>query len=119
MHPPLFYKILAGAEWQAAVRAGYFAGSAVDLSDGFIHFSSADQMQETARRYFAGQADLVLVELATADFGDDLKWEASRGGDLFPHLYAQLDCQLAKRQWDLPLDDTGIPLFPDEFGGGV
>lgn len=119
MRQPLFYKILTNSEWQTALQTGHFLGSAVDVSDGFIHFSTADQIHETGRRYFTGERGLVLIEFATADFGDDLKWEASRGGDLFPHLYVELPCKLAKRQWDLLLGEGGIPLFPDEFEGGT
>src|SRR5690606_20606594 len=76
------YKILARAEWEAAVAAGRYAGSAVDARDGFIHFSTAAQAPETARRHFAGQDGLVVVELEADELGPDLKWEPSRGGEL-------------------------------------
>lgn len=87
----LIYKILKAVEWDAAVAEGVFRGSAVDLKDGYIHFSAAHQLRETARRHFAGEADLVLVALAAADMGPELRWEKSRGGNLFPHLYGALD----------------------------
>jgi uncharacterized protein (DUF952 family) len=90
------YKILTRAEWDDAERAGRYQGSALDLKDGFIHFSTAAQAVETARRHFAGQTGLVLVRLDANRLGAALKWEPSRGGDLFPHLYAPLDVALAE-----------------------
>ena len=86
----LIYKLLARDAWDAAVEGGVFNGSAVDLADGYIHFSTADQAQETARLHFAGQADLVVLVVAAEALGDGLKWEPSRGGQLFPHLYGVL-----------------------------
>ena len=80
------YKILSRAEWAQAQAAGVFAGSAVDHADGFIHFSTAAQAPETARRHFAGQSDLVVLAIEADDLGAALVWEPSRGGDLFPHL---------------------------------
>ena len=105
------YKILGRAEWAAAATAGCYEGSAVDARDGFIHFSTAAQAPETARRHFAGQADLVILELEAADLGPALVWEPSRGGDLFPHLYGALDpgCVLAVRE--APLGPDGSPML--------
>ena len=84
------YKILPRAAWTAARGAGRFEGSAVDLADGFIHFSTSAQAQETARRHFAGQAELVVLAVEAEDLGAVLRWEPSRGGELFPHLYGPL-----------------------------
>ena len=81
------YKILRAAEWQAMQAAGETAGSPVDLRDGFVHFSTAAQAPETARRHFAGEGELWLVTADATAMGADLAWEPSRGGDLFPHLY--------------------------------
>ncbi len=103
------YKILPRAEWEAALGDGRFDGSAVDLADGFIHFSTAAQAPETARRYFAGQADLLLVGFDGDALGKALKWEPSRGGDLFPHLYAALPTELAVETRAIPLDADGVP----------
>jgi uncharacterized protein (DUF952 family) len=103
------YKILPRAEWAAAQAAGRFEGSAIDRQDGYIHFSTATQAQETARRYFAGQADLVVLEIEGDDLGSELKWEPSRGGDLFPHLYAALDASLVRAVEAAPLDADGTP----------
>lgn len=105
----LIYKILASAEWDAAVAAGRFDGSAADLADGFIHFSTAAQAPETARRHFAGRVGLVLAAFDAAALGADLRWEPSRGGDLFPHLYAPLDPALALSVVPLALGPDGAP----------
>ena len=104
------YKILSRAEWIAARTAGNFAGAGVDLQDGFIHFSTAEQAQETARRHFRGQDRLVVLEVEADDLGDALRWEPSRGGDLFPHLYGVLDVSLVRGVTDAPLDAEGVPL---------
>ena len=89
------YKVLPRLEWEAACDAGEFTGSAVDLADGFIHFSTAGQLDETLRRHFAGQADLLVVGVESADLGEALKWEPSRGGALFPHLHGPLPAAAA------------------------
>lgn len=103
------YKILASAAWTVAERAGWFAGSPADLADGYIHLSTAAQAQETAARHFAGQAGLVLAGFEAADLGDALRWEPSRNGDLFPHLYGVLDPRLAIEARALDNDADGIP----------
>jgi uncharacterized protein (DUF952 family) len=107
------YKICAAAEWQEAERAGMFSGSAVDLRDGYIHFSAAGQVAETAAKHFAGQPDLVLVAVDAAALGDRLKWEPSRGGALFPHLYGTLDIAAARRIEPLRLGPDGRHLIPE------
>lgn len=84
------FKILGADEWRDAQAAGVFAGSQVDRDDGFVHFSTAEQAPETAAKWFAGRDDLWLVAVDVQKLGDDLKWEPSRGGALFPHLYAPL-----------------------------
>jgi uncharacterized protein (DUF952 family) len=103
------YKILSAAEWDHAQAVGLFAGSAVDLQDGYIHLSTAAQAGETARRHFAGQAGLVLLKLATEELGAALRWEPSRGGELFPHLYAPLDPALVRSVRTLALNADGWP----------
>lgn len=110
--PSLIYKIVPRALWADAERAGVFDGAPVDHADGYIHFSTAAQAVETARRHFAGQADLLLVEVETEPLGAALKWEPSRGGDLFPHLYAPLPVSAARRVMPLPLDADGAHIFP-------
>ena len=85
------YKIWPGSAWREAERQGVYRGSADDLRDGFIHFSSPPQLAETARKHFLGQAGLLLIEVDADALGKALRWEASRNGDLFPHLYGRLD----------------------------
>lgn len=103
------YKILSRAEWAKAQAAGVFEGSAVDHADGFIHFSTAAQAAETARRHFAGQADLLVLEIEADDLGAALVWEPSRGGDLFPHLYGQLTVDKVRAVTEAPLASDGVP----------
>ncbi len=108
----LVYKICSRALWEEAERAGAFAGAPVDRRDGYIHFSTAEQVRETAARHFAGEDDLVLVAVDAAALGTALRWEPSRGGDLFPHLYGALP--LAAVQWVRPLPlGSGGHVFPD------
>jgi uncharacterized protein (DUF952 family) len=109
---PTIYKILLATEWRAAERAGIFSGSAVDRRDGFIHFSSAEQVVETAQRHFSGQRDLVLLNIDATALGDRLRWEPSRGGALFPHLYGELATTAVRRVDPLPLDAQGRQVFP-------
>jgi uncharacterized protein (DUF952 family) len=108
----LIYKILRRPEWDALCAAGRTAGAPVDLADGYIHLSTAAQVVETVARHFAGESDLVLVAVAADALGADLRWEPSRGGALFPHLYREL--RLADVVWDksLPLGAAGH-IFPE------
>lgn len=106
------YKILLRSEWTAAQTAGEFQGSAIDLQDGYIHFSTAAQARETARRYFVWLKDLVVLEVEGDDLGPALRWEPSRGGDLFPHLYAPLAVADVKAVHEAPLDADGVPEMP-------
>ena len=84
------FKIFRAAEWQAFHEAGETRGAPIDLEDGYIHFSTAEQVAETAARHFAGESGLFVLALDSDDLGADLRWEPSRGGDLFPHLYRVL-----------------------------
>lgn len=103
------YKIVAREAWDAAVAAGRFEGAAIDRSDGYIHLSTGAQAQETARLHFRGQAGLVVVAFDAEALGPALKWEPSRAGQLFPHLYAVLDPALALAVTAAPLDAHGAP----------
>lgn len=107
------YKICSRQAWAEAVAAGVFAGSADDLRDGFIHFSTVGQLEETAARHFAGLADLLLVQVGVASLGDALRWEPSRGGQLFPHLYGPLQIVHAGKVWPLPVAANGKHVFPE------
>ena len=106
------YKIVTQAEWREAERDGVFRGAPVDLADGFIHFSTASQLAETAAKHFAGQDDLLLVAVDEDALGTALTYEVSRGGALFPHLYA--DLPLAAVLWaePLPLGADGVHRLP-------
>jgi uncharacterized protein (DUF952 family) len=106
------YKICTAAEWRDAEREGVYRGSAADRADGFIHFSTAAQAPETAAKWFAGQHGLVLVAVDGGALGDALKWEPSRGGALFPHLYADLPLAAVRSVKPLPLDADGRHAFP-------
>lgn len=109
----LIYKILRAAEWQAFRNQGATSGAPVDIADGYIHFSTAEQARETARKHFAGEADLVLLAIESERLGD-LRWEPSRGGALFPHLYGDLD--MTDVVWHRPLPFSGHGhAFPEGF----
>lgn len=102
------YKILTRTEWEQALADGAFRGSQVDRDDGYIHFSTAAQVRETAAKHFAGQRDLLLLHVAVERLPDEhVRWEPSRGGQLFPHLYADLDPACVARVDELPWEDGG------------
>ncbi|GAA4532910.1 DUF952 domain-containing protein [Chelativorans composti] len=109
----LIYKICPATMWQAAAEEGVFRGAPVDLADGFIHFSTASQVRETAAKHFAGQSGLVLIAVDEGRLGPELKYEVSRGGQLFPHLYAPLPCDAVAWVEPLPLCPDGQHQFPD------
>lgn len=106
------YKITTRAAWAEAERGGAFDGAAIDLKDGYIHLSTAIQAGETARLHFKGKDDLILVGFDAAAFGDALKWEPSRGGQLFPHVYGDLPTSAAVSVTPAPLDKDGLPMVP-------
>ena len=108
----LIYKICPRPLWQEAERDGLFGGAPVDRADGYIHFSTAEQVRETAAKHFAGQDDLLLVAVDAAALGPALKWEPSRGGALFPHLYADLPLECVRSTQSLRLGADGVHLFP-------
>ncbi len=110
---PLIYKICPRALWRDAERQGRFTGAPVDVADGFIHFSTAAQVAETAARHFAGQDDLLLVAVEGDRLGDALRYEASRGGDLFPHLYGDLPLAAVVSVEEMPLGPDGRHRFPE------
>ena len=107
----IVYKIVATEEWAKAQAAGVFTGAAIDRADGFIHFSTAEQAPETAAKWFAGAGDLTLAAVNADALGDDLRWEPSRGGALFPHLYAALPMSAVVWSRPLPLGSDGGHFF--------
>ena len=106
------YHICGREEWAAAQAAGRYSGSSQDAADGFIHFSTAAQVEESAARHRAGQSGLVLLAVDPDALGTALKWEPSRRGVLFPHLYGDLPVAALRGVWDLPLGPDSRHLFP-------
>lgn len=110
----MIYKILT-AEQLAAVESGGLMQAPVDIVDGYVHFSTSKQVQETLAKWFRGQTGLVLASVNGDDFGPDLKWETSRGGDYFPHVYAEVRQHHISSLWPLDIVDAeGVPLAPDD-----
>lgn len=111
------YKLVDRDAWRAAEVSGVFAGAPVDTRDGYIHCSTAAQVAETARRHFAGVADLLIVAVDAGALGDTLRWEPSRGGALFPHIYGVLPMTAVRWTQPLPLAADGthqLPMLPDD-----
>jgi uncharacterized protein (DUF952 family) len=99
--------------WREAEKAGSFHGAPIDIQDGYLHFSTAEQVDETAARHFAGQNNLLLIAINANSLGEALRYEPSRGGDLFPHLYAPLNLSAVLWVKPLPLGADGRHIFPD------
>ncbi len=109
----IIYKICPQLLWRKAEKAGFFVGAPIDIQDGYLHFSTAEQVRETAARHFAGQRDLLLIAIDADSLGEALRYEPSRGGDLFPHLYAHLPLSAVRWVKPLPLGKDGQHVFPD------
>lgn len=109
----VIYKIVPENLWQQTRIAGVFKGAAIDLTDGYIHFSTEVQARETAARHFVGQRDLLLVAVDADALGAALVFEPSRGGDLFPHLYSTLPLAAVLWEKPLPLGEDGAHQFPE------
>lgn len=107
------YKIVPRALWQDANRKGVFEGAPVDHADGFIHFSTAVQVRETAAKHFSGQDDLLLLVIDGQSLGPALIYEPSRGGDLFPHLYGPMPLSAVTAVHELPRGSDGFHVFPE------
>jgi uncharacterized protein (DUF952 family) len=108
----IIYKICPSALWQEAARTGTFTGMPIDLKDGYIHFSTAETVKETAALHFAGEAGLVLAAIDGDALGEGLRYEASRGGKLFPHLYGWLSMDAVRWVKPLPIGSDGRHVFP-------
>jgi uncharacterized protein (DUF952 family) len=113
MNKRWIYHLSRRPDWALAKQSGTYAGSAEDTVDGFLHFSTAGQVIESARKHRAGESGLVLLEVDSRTLGEALKWEPSRGGQLFAHLYGPLATSAVVAEFDLPLDRDGIHVFPD------
>lgn len=109
------FKVVSRDQWQEALAQGSFRGAEVDLADGFIHLSDADQVVETVEKHFKGQKDLLLVAFDASELGNQLRWEVSRGGDLFPHLYENLPTEKALQVQPLIDLDDGNHRFPESW----
>jgi uncharacterized protein (DUF952 family) len=109
------YHLARGAEWQAAEALGAYRGSADDRRDGFLHFSTAEQVVESARRHRAGEKDVLLIVVPEAAL-ESWRWEASRSGALFPHLYGDLPLKAVVAVHELPLGPDGLHVFPPLIG---
>ncbi|HLI12342.1 MAG TPA: DUF952 domain-containing protein [Alphaproteobacteria bacterium] len=112
MSEGIIYHVCRRADWEAARAAGRYEGSADDRRDGFIHFSTVGQLVESVAKHRAGQPDLVLLAVDRAALGPALKWEPSRGGALFPHLYGPLPVAAVRAIHPLPLGPDGRHRFP-------
>lgn len=108
----MIYKLITKSQWQVFQRTGVFSGSAVDIADGYIHFSTAKQLAETAAKHFSGQCDLVLLEVDNVQLGPGLKFEPARDGELFPHLYDKLPLSRVCHYWSLEMDESGQHVLP-------
>ena len=109
----IIFKIAPRDLWAQAEQTGSFTGAPVDIADGYIHFSTATQLRETAAKHFAGQQNLLLIGVNAAALGAALKFEVSRGGALFPHLYSKLPLAAVLKVEALPLGDDGRHIFPE------
>lgn len=109
----IIYHMCRADEWEAAQTSGFYAGSSQDRADGFIHFSTASQVRVSAAKHRAGQDGLILLAVRTEPLGEALKWEASRGGALFPHLYGPLPVSAVETADPLNLGTDGAHKFPD------
>jgi len=117
MSADAIYHMCRRDEWEAALVAGSYPGSSQDQADGFIHFSTASQVRESAARHRAGQDGLILLSVDPEPLGEALKWEASRGGQLFPHLYCALPVSAVRRHDPLPMGTDGSHMFPEHVDG--
>ena len=113
--PEFVYKVCTRQSWDTACRDGVFAGSADDVRDGYIHLSTATQLRGTLDKHFSGAADLVLITLDAARLSKRLRWEASRGGDEFPHFYDALPVSAAIGTVELLLDENGRHILPADL----
>jgi uncharacterized protein (DUF952 family) len=109
------FKVATRKAWEEACRLGAFGGSGDDRRDGFIHLSASHQLPGTFARHFKGQSDLVLIELDAGALGDELRWEHSGAGDLFPHLYSALPTAAARALRAQRLDEEGVPIVPEDI----
>lgn len=114
LHRTRVYKILSESDWQVATELGY-TKTALDEGDGYVHLSTREQVAETLTLHYPGQDRVRLFEYIVEEMGGPLRWEESRGGQSFPHLYARLRLDTAARNWVLDLGDDGVPALPNDI----
>lgn len=114
LHRTFVYKILSAEDWETAQRLGY-SQTALDEGDGYVHLSTRGQIAETLSLHYAGREGVHLLEYVEEEMNGVMRWEESRGGQLFPHLYSPLRIAEAKRTWALSLDANGTPCLPDDI----
>jgi uncharacterized protein (DUF952 family) len=114
LHRTRVYKILSAADWMVADQLGY-SKTALDEGDGYVHLSTRDQVQETLNLHYPGQSNVRLLEYIAEEMSGSLRWEESRGGQRFPHLYSTLRLDAAKRVWTLQQDAQGVPALPEDI----
>jgi uncharacterized protein (DUF952 family) len=115
MEDVTLYKVLRSADWDDACATGVFSGCGIDLTDGFIHLSARSQVAETVQRHFAGQDNLLLLSVTSKPLGESLRWEVSRDGALFPHVYGEIPIGAVLSVDELVLGDDGVHRFPESF----
>ena len=111
----LIYKICSNSEWEKALEEGFYKGSETDIKDGYIHFSTKEQLKETVDKHFKKQENLIIITFNTTDLVENIKWEPARNGDLFPHCYGFIDINFAHNIYSLELGTDGIHKFPKNF----
>ena len=111
----LVYKVCSKNEWDKAILNKFYAGSEIDNKDGFIHLSTKKQLNETVAKHFRGKKNLLVISFSTKKIQDNLKWEVSRNGDLFPHYYRNLETKFSEKTYNLHLNANGIHEFPENF----
>lgn len=109
------YKIESASNWLVAVENGVYTGSGIDINDGFIHLSAKEQVLQTFAKYFSGRKELLLIEVDLDQLGDSVKWEISRGGELFPHIYGELPMDAVIATHKIEYNTQGDAIFPKEF----
>ena len=111
----LVYRVCSKDEWDHANLNKFYAGSEIDNEDGFIHLSTKEQLSETLEKHFRGKKNLLIISFSTKKIQDNLKWEVSRNGVLFPHYYGNLETKFAEKIYNLHLNAHGIHKFPENF----
>ena len=114
MYGKSIYRLCEKKDWDDALALGVYRGTELDVQDGYIHLSTAEQLIETAKIYFFGAKHLLLLHINPNNLGDELRWEKSRNGQIFPHFYGRLNTEFIHTITELELDDEGVHIFPKQ-----